>query len=149
VDAHDIRPARARRAALRAGARGSILRRARPPRRSGGSSVPRLVPRPLARALGLGPCLALLGCFTVGRAFPVAPVSRIEIGATTQRELLETFGEPWRTGLEDGQETWTWGQYRYAAFGTTRTRDLVVRFDDRDVVTSYSFSSSFPEDRRR
>jgi hypothetical protein len=99
--------------------------------------------------MALGPCLALLGCFTAGQAFPVAPVSRIEIGTTTKREVLATFGEPWRTGLEDGQETWTWGQYRYALLGTTRTRDLVVRFDDRDVVASYSFSSSFPEDRPR
>ena len=109
----------------------------------------RSVLRPLARAMALGPSLALLGCLTVGQAFPVAPVSRIEIGTTTKREVRETFGAPWRTGLEDGQETWTWGHYRYALLGTTRTRDLVVRFDERDVVVSYSFNSSFPEDRPR
>lgn len=105
--------------------------------------------RLLARAAACAPGLALLGCLTVGQAFPVAPVSRIEIGATTKQEVLATFGAPWRTGLEDGQETWTWGHYRYALLGTTRTRDLVVRFDARDVVVSYSFNSSFPEDRRR
>jgi len=26
------------------------------------------------------------------------------------------------------------------------TRDLVIRFDDKNVVKSYSFSSSYPED---
>jgi hypothetical protein len=105
--------------------------------------------RALARVTALGPGLVLLGCLTVGQAFPVAPVSRIEIGTTTKQDVLHTFGAPWRTGLEDGQETWTWGHYRYALLGTTRTRDLVVRFDERDVVVSYSFNSSFPEDRRR
>ena len=106
--------------------------------------------RILVRATAFGPGLALLGCFTAGQAFPVDPVSRIEIGATTKQDVLETFGAPWRTGLEDGQETWTWGDYRYRwLIGTTRTRDLVVRFDERDVVVSYSFNSSFPEDRRR
>lgn len=100
------------------------------------------------RAALLAPSLALLGCLTVGEAFPVAPVSRIEIGSTTQEQVRRTFGPPWRTGLEDGQEIWTWGHYRYALFGGTRTRDLVVRFDERDVVVSYSFNSSFPEDRR-
>jgi hypothetical protein len=102
----------------------------------------------LASGAALGICLAPAGCLTVGEAFPVAPVSRIEIGSTTKSEIHGTFGTPWRTGLEDGQETWTYGHYRYALLGTTRTRDLVVRFDDRDVVVSYSFNSSFPEDRR-
>ena len=102
----------------------------------------------LASGAALGICMALAGCLTVGEAFPVAPVSRIEIGSTSKREIQKTFGTPWRTGLEDGQETWTYGHYRYALLGTTRTRDLVVRFDDRDVVVSYSFNSSFPEDRR-
>jgi len=76
-------------------------------------------------------------------------VVAIELDAALCARLRETFGAPWRTGLEDGQETWTWGHYRYALLGTTRTRDLVVRFDERDVVVSYSFNSSFPEDRPR
>lgn len=105
--------------------------------------------RRVARACALlAPVAALLGCLTVGEAFPVAPVSRIEIGATNKQEIRRTFGTPWRTGLEDGQQTWTYGHYRYALFGGTRTRDLVVRFDERDLVVSYSFNSSFPEDRR-
>jgi hypothetical protein len=112
--------------------------------------VLRPLPRRTARWIALlAPALGLLGCLTVGEAFPVAPVSRIEIGGTTKQEIQQTFGTPWRTGLEDGQETWTYGHYRYALLGTTRTRDLVVRFDERDVVVSYSFNSSFPEDRQR
>ncbi len=98
-------------------------------------------------ALVLLACTALLaGCLTVGKEFPVESVSRLEIGKTTRQEVRELFGEPWRTGVEDGMRTWTYGRYRYSAFGDAQTRDLVVRFDGQGVVASYSFNSTFPED---
>jgi hypothetical protein len=101
----------------------------------------------VSRALAVAAAALLLaGCLTVGRAFPVDPVRDIKLGATTRDEVRKTFGEPWRTGLEDGQRTWTYGHYRYAALGTTRTRDLVIRFDDKGRVVSYTFNSTYPED---
>lgn len=95
-----------------------------------------------------GATLLAAGCATVGRPFPVAPVERIEIGATSRAQIRTMFGEPWRTGIEDGQPTWTYGHYRYSAFGETRTRDLLLRFDADGKVASYTFNSSYPEDRR-
>lgn len=86
--------------------------------------------------------LPFAGCGpTMGRPFPVALVKQIEIGKTTKEDIRRQFGQPWRTGLEDGRRTWTYGQY-----SMTVTRDLVVRFNDKDIVVSYSFSSSVPED---
>ncbi|MGW8313533.1 MAG: outer membrane protein assembly factor BamE domain-containing protein [Desulfuromonadales bacterium] len=86
--------------------------------------------------------LPLTGCMpSMGRPFPVQQVRKIEIGKTTQAEIRQMFGDPWRTGIEDGKRTWTYGEY-----STGYTRDLVIRFDDRNVVRSYSFSSSLPED---
>ena len=70
----------------------------------------------------------------------------IEIGKTTRLQVQGLFGDPWRTGLEDGETTWTYGHYRYSLFGEGMTRDLVVRFDDRGVVSSYSFNSTVPGD---
>lgn len=84
----------------------------------------------------------LPGCATVGRDFPVTAVSSIEIGKTTQREILSIFGAPWRTGIEDGQTVWTYGSYHYALFSEKKARDLVIRFDNRDVVASYTFSTT-------
>ena len=46
-----------------------------------------------------------------------------------------------RTRVEDGFRTYTYGEY-----SVKMSRDLVIRFDDKDVVKSYSFSSSYPED---
>ena len=86
--------------------------------------------------------LPVTGCMpTVGEAFPFYKVRQIEVEKTTMAEIREMFGEPWRTGLENGERTWTYGEY-----GVSISRDLVIRYDDQNVVKSYSFSSSEPED---
>ncbi|MDH3455113.1 MAG: outer membrane protein assembly factor BamE [Desulfuromonadales bacterium] len=86
--------------------------------------------------------LPVFGCMpSMGRPFPVKQVRQIEVDKTTQAQIRQMFGDPWRTGLEDGKRTWTYGEYSMKT-----TRDLVIRFNDQNVVKSYSFSSSFPED---
>ena len=86
--------------------------------------------------------LPITGCMhTVGETFPFYKVRQIEVEKTTMAEIREMFGEPWRTGLENGERTWTYGEY-----GVNISRDLVIRYDDLNVVKSYSFSSSEPED---
>jgi outer membrane protein assembly factor BamE (lipoprotein component of BamABCDE complex) len=91
----------------------------------------------------------LAGCMTVGRDFPAQRVAKLQIGATTRDQVRSLFGEPWRVGVEDGDPTWTYGHYRYTLLGSTRTRDLVVRFDRAGAVKSYTFSSTDPEDEVR
>lgn len=99
----------------------------------------------LRRTALLAACaIALAACFTVGREFPTADLGRLQIGQTTRDEVHTMFGEPWRTGLEDGRRTWTYGHYRYKLLGTTETRDLVVRFDAKGVVVSYTFNAAPP-----
>lgn len=93
-------------------------------------------------------CLNVLlssGCATVGHEFPVDMVGKIELGRTTQTQITELFGEPWRTGIEDGLKTWTYARYRYSLFGGTATTDLIVRFNAQGIVESYSFSTTEPE----
>ena len=88
--------------------------------------------------------LPFAGCMpSVGRPFPVQQVRQIEIGTTTKAEIRQMFGDPWRTGVEDGFRTYTYGEY-----SVKKSRDLVIRFDEQDVVKSYSFSSSYPEDEK-
>jgi hypothetical protein len=103
---------------------------------------------PISKRLTILALLAALslpvsGCMpSMGRPFPVQKVRQIELNKTTQAEIRQMFGDPWRTGLEDGKRTWTYGEY-----STSFTRDLKILFDDRGVVKSYSFSSSLPEDQ--
>ena len=98
---------------------------------------------PLFLFLGIG--IAILpapGCapMNVGHDFPDDRVASIKIGHTTKNEIRAVFGEPWRVGLENGKETWTYGKYSYRGAQETAAKDLVVRFTDKDIVESYTFS---------
>ena len=90
----------------------------------------------------LSAVLAAAGCANVGRDFPDQRVQDLEIGETTQQEVRRSFGEPWRVGYEDGLRTWTYGKYRYSLVGDSSTKDLVIRFDNANVVKSYSFNTT-------
>ena len=90
--------------------------------------------------------VVLASCATIGHTFPTGPVSQIRMNQTSQEEVRRMFGEPWRTGVEDGLRTWTYGSYHYSLFGRAKTRDLVLRFNDQAVVVSYTFNSTEPED---
>ncbi|MGZ8144442.1 MAG: hypothetical protein ACXWTH_06820 [Methylosarcina sp.] len=95
-----------------------------------------------ARAVALLISLLLSGCATVGHEFPAGQVSTIKIGETTQNDIYTTFGAPWRTGIDNGMKTWTYGHYRYSLFSEGSTEDLVIKFDPRGVVASYVFNTS-------
>jgi outer membrane protein assembly factor BamE (lipoprotein component of BamABCDE complex) len=96
--------------------------------------------------LGLSVCLGLcLACVSVGREFPADSVAGLMVGKTTQAQVKETFGTPWRTGYEDGQRTWTYGRYRYSLFGPAYARDLVLKFDGSGVLRSYTYASTEPD----
>jgi hypothetical protein len=84
------------------------------------------------------------GCITVGRSFRPDALDLFQMNVTTKAEVQALLGDPWRVGEEDGLETWTYGHYRYSAFGQSRTRDLVLRFDDREVVVSYTYNVTDP-----
>ncbi len=86
------------------------------------------------------------GCASIGKDFPVAEVASIEIGKTTQKQVSEMFGSPWRTGLESGQKTWTYGSYSYGIFQEKNAKDLVIRFDEKNIVASYTFSTTEHEE---
>ena len=86
--------------------------------------------------------LWLAACATVGRDFPAYRVSEIKVNETSQAQIAEIFGKPWRVGVEDGETTWTYGKYRYRLIGEPSTTDLVVRFNADGVVTSYSFNTT-------
>lgn len=86
--------------------------------------------------------LTLAGCATIGHEFPAGQVSTIKIGGTTQNEIYTTFGSPWRTGIDNGMRTWTYGHYRYSLLTEGSTEDLVIKFDQRGVVVSYVFNTT-------
>ena len=102
-------------------------------------------PRPsrlMCRSLLMAAILAGVGCASVGHEFPAGQVQTIRIGETSQNDILNTFGNPWRTGVENGLKTWTYGNYYGSLFGESEAEDLVIKFDKRGMVSSYNYNST-------
>lgn len=102
--------------------------------------------RRVLRGFGLLTAVFSMSCATIGREFPVEAIHQIVLGETTKEDITRMFGHPWRTGIEDGNVTWTYGHYRYSMFGSAKTRDLVVRFNDQNIVVSYTFNTTEHEE---
>jgi hypothetical protein len=102
----------------------------------------------------LGLCALVVGgmlttsCITIGEEFE-SEVTWIQTGKTTRAEVDGKMGAPFRMGYDDGQFSYTYAFYRYSIFRPTRTKDLVVRFRPDGSVASYTFSSSFAEDKTK
>jgi hypothetical protein len=86
--------------------------------------------------------LLILGCARVGYDFDSTKVQKIIIDTTTQDDIVNMFGKPWRIGLENGVKTWTYGRYTYKLIGDTDTKDLVIKFTKDDKVKSYTFNKT-------
>lgn len=99
------------------------------------------------RILSLG-CLilALAGCVSVGAEFRTPTAAMIKNGVTTRAELLQLFGSPTQVGIEDGDQTWTWIYVKAGGLSRALSKELHVKFTERGVVKSYSYTSSLPEE---
>jgi outer membrane protein assembly factor BamE (lipoprotein component of BamABCDE complex) len=83
----------------------------------------------------------LAACMTIGRDFSTTPVRNIQQNVTTQRDIFNYFGEPYRKGLENGYETWSY-LYNYWELGQLRdSKELIVVFNKDNTVRTYSFNS--------
>lgn len=102
------------------------------------------------RILSLGCFILLLaGCVSMGAEFPTPTTAMIKNGVTTRAELLQLFGSPAQVGIEDGDQTWTWVYVRTGGMSRTLSKELHVKFTERGVVKSYSYTSSLPEEVQR
>jgi hypothetical protein len=85
---------------------------------------------------------SLAACVTLGREFPKDSVNLIKPGSTSMAEIEKIFGNPVRTGIDEGKLAWTYLNYKGSLGGSFDGADLVVKFDDRNMVSSYSFNST-------
>ncbi|MBZ0168510.1 hypothetical protein MELA_01559 [Candidatus Methylomirabilis lanthanidiphila] len=96
-----------------------------------------------------GLILLFAGCVSVGEEFRIPTAEMIKNGVTTRAELLQLFGAPTQVGIEDGNQTWTWVYVRAGGFSRTLSKELHVKFTERGIVKSYSYTSSLPEEVER
>jgi len=106
----------------------------------------------LKKHLSLFFCLIMIffisACATIGSDFPSEKVPLIKTGTTTKTQIEEMFGKPWRTGMENGEKTWTYGFYKYRPIGEDSTKDLFIKFSDDGTVSSYSFNTTEQEKKK-
>lgn len=93
--------------------------------------------------------LIFSGCATIGSDFPSDNVCLIQTGITTKEEIQKIFGKPWRTGMENGKKTWTYGFYKYRSIGESSTKDLFIKFSADGKVFSYSFNTTEQEEHKQ
>jgi outer membrane protein assembly factor BamE (lipoprotein component of BamABCDE complex) len=103
-----------------------------------------LIPKTRSALLLLAIVSLLTACITIGRAFPSQQIPTLAVGKTTQAEVQNLYGPPFRTGVEDGDPTWTYVNYKLRIFGQQCTQDLVVRFNADGRVKSYTYNTTGP-----
>jgi hypothetical protein len=104
--------------------------------------------RPLLAVLLAATLVGGCGGLKFGSDFPSPTRDMLMVGKTTKADLLRFFGEPHQVGLDTGDPTWAWTYARVLA-DRELSKQLTVRFDEKGMVRSYSFTSSFPEDMAR
>jgi hypothetical protein len=87
------------------------------------------------------------GCITIGKDFNSSDLGWLHSNTTGKSEIYRNLGEPFRTGVDQGKITWTYGYYRYRVFGETCTKDLIIYYNPDGTVSSYTFNTSFPEEK--
>ena len=92
----------------------------------------------------VGIILLLGGCGTVGDSFKTSNVANIANGVTTQLDVKQMFGEPFKTGVQNGQPVWVYEDHRYSILSENRSKDLIITFNSDGIVQSHQFMSSVP-----
>ena len=103
--------------------------------------------RPPALLTALLLSLLLAACVSVGVPFRHEAVNQIKPGVTRDKDLLDLFGNPVRTGItDDGLREWTYLYYK-AGVGGLHGQDLVVKFDEGGKVRSFSYHTTDPKEK--
>lgn len=86
--------------------------------------------------------LVMIGCGSVGKDFDSTNVSAIRNNVTTQSEILDMFGTPFKEGKENGHTMWTYQLDKWNLFSDAESKDLVILFDDNNRVLAYRYTSN-------
>ena len=87
----------------------------------------------------------LTACGTVGNNFDSSQIKSIQSNVTSQEEIFERFGAPFKKGVENNQTMWTYQFDKWNAVGPAQSKDLVILFDNKNIVKAYRYTTSEPE----
>ena len=81
---------------------------------------------------------------TVGGRFDASKVDNIINGTTTQAEIKNIFGKPFKTGIQNGKPIWVYEHNRYNLLRNETSKDLIIVFGPSGLVQSHQFMSNEP-----
>ena len=84
------------------------------------------------------------GCGTAGKSFNTSKIESIVNGTTTRSDIKKIFGEPFKTGIQNGQPIWIYEDNHYSIIREETSKDLIIIFSSDGIVQSYQFMSSKP-----
>ena len=82
-----------------------------------------------------------LGRASVGKDFNSEKVKDIKNNITTQLNIIDWFGVPFKEGNENGYTMWTY-QIDKWNLGKVESKGLVILFDDKNKVKAYRYDDS-------
>jgi hypothetical protein len=88
--------------------------------------------------------LLLGGCGTVGKSFDMSKVANIANDITNQSDVKKMFGEPFKTGIQNGKSIWVYEDHLYSIISENESKDLIITFNADGIVQSHQFMSSRP-----
>lgn len=81
-------------------------------------------------------------CSNVGTNFDTSMVKQIQKGKTTQADIENMFGQPYKTGVQNGHPAWVYEFDQYRAFGDDASKDLLIVFNDNKTVRTHQIMST-------
>ena len=88
----------------------------------------------------------LAACYgTIGNNFDSSQIKSIQNNVTSQEEIFERFGAPFKKGVENNQTMWTYQFDKWNAVGPAQSKDLVILFDNKNIVKAYRYTTSNPK----
>ena len=85
----------------------------------------------------------LAACYgTIGNNFDSSQIKSIQNNVTSQEEIFERFGAPFKKGVENDQTMWTYQFDKWNTVGPAQSKDLVILFDNKNIVKAYRYTTS-------
>ena len=83
-----------------------------------------------------------VGCGTVGKDFDSSKITKIQNNLTTQLQVLDWFGVPYKEGTENRFTMWTYQVDTWQAIGEGQSKGLVILFDEKNIVKAHRYESN-------
>ena len=83
-----------------------------------------------------------VGCGTVGKDFDSSKITEIQNNLTTQLQVLDWFGVPYKEGTENRYTMWTYQVDTWQAIGEGQSKGLVILFDEKNIVKAHRYESN-------